>query len=57
MKTDEARAFPEYYEKYFAEHMCGVGPNRPAACIGPIAYQGSRPCAPISTTSKPRSAG
>ena len=40
MKTDEARAFPEYYEKYFAEHMCGVGPNRPAACTGPIAYQG-----------------
>ena len=27
MKTDEARAFPEYYEKYFAEHMCSVGPN------------------------------
>jgi 5-methyltetrahydropteroyltriglutamate--homocysteine methyltransferase len=28
MKLDEARAFPEYYEKYFAEHMCGVGPNQ-----------------------------
>jgi 5-methyltetrahydropteroyltriglutamate--homocysteine methyltransferase len=40
LRTDEARAFPEYYEKYFAEHMCGVGPNRPAACTGPIAYQG-----------------
>jgi 5-methyltetrahydropteroyltriglutamate--homocysteine methyltransferase len=40
MQTDEARAFPEYYEKYFAEHMCGVGPNRPVACTGPIAYQG-----------------
>ena len=40
MKTDEARAFPEYYEKYFAEHMCGVGPNLPVACTGPIAYQG-----------------
>ena len=40
MKTDEARAFPEYYEKYFAEHMCGVGPNLPVACTGPIAYKG-----------------
>jgi 5-methyltetrahydropteroyltriglutamate--homocysteine methyltransferase len=40
MKTDEARAFPEYYEKYFAEHMCGVGPNLPVACTGPITYKG-----------------
>ncbi len=40
MQTDEARAFPEYYEKYFAEHMCGVGPNRPVVCTGPITYQG-----------------
>ena len=40
MKTDEARAFPEYYEKYFAEHMCGVGPNVPVACTGPITYKG-----------------
>jgi len=42
MKSDEARAFPEYYEKYFAEHMCGVGPNLPVACTGPIAYQGQQ---------------
>ena len=40
MKTDEARAFPEYYEKYFADHMCGVGPNVPVACTGPITYKG-----------------
>jgi 5-methyltetrahydropteroyltriglutamate--homocysteine methyltransferase len=40
MRTDEARAFPEYYEKYFAEHMCGVGPNLPVACTGPITYKG-----------------
>jgi 5-methyltetrahydropteroyltriglutamate--homocysteine methyltransferase len=40
MKIDEARAFPEYYEKYFAEHMCGVGPNQPVACTGPISYKG-----------------
>src|SRR4030095_375224 len=40
MQTDEARAFPEYYEKYFAEHMCGVGPNLSAACTGPISYKG-----------------
>jgi 5-methyltetrahydropteroyltriglutamate--homocysteine methyltransferase len=40
MRTDEARAFPEYYEKYFAEHMCGVGPNLPVTCTGPIAYKG-----------------
>ena len=40
MATDEARAFPEYYEKYFAEHMCGVGPNLPVACTGPIVYKG-----------------
>src|SRR5918992_2464782 len=40
MKTDEARAFPEYYENYFAEHMCGVGPNQPVACTGPITYKG-----------------
>ncbi|MBI2228761.1 MAG: cobalamin-independent methionine synthase II family protein [Deltaproteobacteria bacterium] len=42
MKTDEARAFPEYYEKYFAEHMCGVGPNLPVACTGPITYKGQQ---------------
>src|SRR5919109_3671671 len=28
MKLNEAQAFPEFYEKYFAEHMCGVGPNQ-----------------------------
>jgi len=40
MKIEEAQAFPEYYEKYFAEHMCGVGPNQPVACTGPISYKG-----------------
>jgi 5-methyltetrahydropteroyltriglutamate--homocysteine methyltransferase len=40
MKLDEALAFPEYYEKYFAEHMCGVGPNQQVACTGPVTYKG-----------------
>lgn len=40
MKLTEARAFPEYYEKYFAEHMCGVGPNLQVVCTGPVAYKG-----------------
>jgi 5-methyltetrahydropteroyltriglutamate--homocysteine methyltransferase len=40
MKLNEARAFPEYYEKYFAEHMCGVGPNQAVVCTGPISYKG-----------------
>jgi 5-methyltetrahydropteroyltriglutamate--homocysteine methyltransferase len=40
MKLNEARAFPEYYEKYFAEHMCGVGPNQQVVCTGPISYKG-----------------
>lgn len=40
MKLNEARAFPEYYEKYFAEHMCGVGPNLQVVCTGPVAYKG-----------------
>src|SRR5919108_1561439 len=40
MKTDEARGFHEDYEKYFAQHMCGVGPNLPVACTGPITYKG-----------------
>ena len=40
MKLNEARAFPEYYEKYFAEHMCGVGPNQAVICTGPISYKG-----------------
>jgi 5-methyltetrahydropteroyltriglutamate--homocysteine methyltransferase len=40
MKLNEARAFPEYYEKYFAEHMCGVGPNLQVICTGPISYKG-----------------
>src|SRR6266850_7622302 len=34
MKLNEAQAFPEYYEKYFAEHMCGVGPNLQVVCTG-----------------------
>jgi 5-methyltetrahydropteroyltriglutamate--homocysteine methyltransferase len=40
MKINEAQAFPEYYEKYFAEHMCGVGPNQQLVCTGPISYIG-----------------
>ncbi len=40
MKTNEAQAFPDYYEKYFAEHMCGVGPNRQLVCAGPVSYRG-----------------
>jgi 5-methyltetrahydropteroyltriglutamate--homocysteine methyltransferase len=40
MKLNEALAFPEYYEKYFAEHMCGVGPNQQVICTGPISYKG-----------------
>lgn len=40
MKLNEAQAFPEYYEKYFAEHMCGVGPNQQVVCTGPISYKG-----------------
>ena len=40
MKINEARAFPEYYEKYFAEHMRGVGPNQQLVCTGPVAYVG-----------------
>lgn len=40
MKLKEAQAFPEYYEKYFAEHMCGVGPNQQLVCTGPVTYKG-----------------
>jgi 5-methyltetrahydropteroyltriglutamate--homocysteine methyltransferase len=40
MKSQEAQAFPEYYEKYFAEHMCGVGPNDQLVCTGPVVYAG-----------------
>jgi 5-methyltetrahydropteroyltriglutamate--homocysteine methyltransferase len=40
MKLNEAQAFPEYYEKYFAEHMCGVGPNQQLVCTGPVKYRG-----------------
>ena len=40
MKLNEAQAFPEYYEKYFSDHMCGVGPNQVVACTGPITYKG-----------------
>ena len=50
MKTDEARAFPEYYEKYFAEHMCAVGPNRPAPAPDPSPTRGRKPCARTSIT-------
>jgi 5-methyltetrahydropteroyltriglutamate--homocysteine methyltransferase len=40
MKLDEAKAFPEYYEEYFAAHMCGVGPNFQLVCTGPVSYTG-----------------
>jgi 5-methyltetrahydropteroyltriglutamate--homocysteine methyltransferase len=40
MKLNEAQAFPEFYEKYFAEHMCGVGPNQQVVCTGPVSYKG-----------------
>ncbi|MGH7846498.1 MAG: cobalamin-independent methionine synthase II family protein [Candidatus Binatia bacterium] len=42
MRTQEAQAFPEYYEKYFAEHMCGVGPNHQWVCTGPVTYKGQK---------------
>ncbi|HWP59013.1 MAG TPA: cobalamin-independent methionine synthase II family protein [Candidatus Acidoferrales bacterium] len=42
MQTPEAQAFPEYYERYFAEHMRGVGPNHQLVCTGPVAYKGQK---------------
>ena len=42
LRTKEAQAFPEYYEKYFAEHMCGVGPNHQLVCTGPVTYKGQK---------------
>jgi 5-methyltetrahydropteroyltriglutamate--homocysteine methyltransferase len=38
----EEKAFPEYYERYFAEAMIGgtVAPLEPLVCTGPITYEG-----------------
>lgn len=38
----EEKAFPEYYERYFAEAMIGgtVVPLEPLACTGPLVYRG-----------------
>ena len=40
--ADELAAFPEYYEKYFAQAMMGgaVAPMVPLACTGQVAYIG-----------------
>ena len=40
--ADELAAFPEYYEKYFAQAMMGgaVAPMVPLACTGQISYIG-----------------
>ncbi|GLZ53068.1 cobalamin-independent methionine synthase II family protein [Actinomycetospora sp. NBRC 106378] len=38
----EQEAFPEYYERYFAQAMMGgtVGTIEPVVCTGPLVYQG-----------------
>ncbi len=38
----ELAAFPEYYERYFAQAMLGgtVAPVSPMACTGPVTYRG-----------------
>lgn len=38
----EEKAFPEYYERYFAESMIGgtVAPMVPLVCVGPLVYHG-----------------
>ncbi len=38
----EENAFPEYYQRYFAEAMIGgtVAPLEPLVCTGPLAYRG-----------------
>jgi 5-methyltetrahydropteroyltriglutamate--homocysteine methyltransferase len=38
----EQQAFPEYYERYFAQAMMGgtVGTVEPVVCTGPLVYQG-----------------
>ncbi|MET0188080.1 MAG: cobalamin-independent methionine synthase II family protein [Pseudonocardia sediminis] len=38
----EEKAFPEYYERYFAEAMIGgtVAPLEPLVCTGPLTYEG-----------------
>ncbi|GLZ46228.1 methionine synthase [Actinomycetospora sp. NBRC 106375] len=40
----EQQAFPEYYERYFAEAMMGgtVGTIEPVVCTGPLVYQGQQ---------------
>lgn len=40
----EEKAFPEYYQRYFAEAMVGgtVTPLEPLVCTGPLAYQGEQ---------------
>jgi 5-methyltetrahydropteroyltriglutamate--homocysteine methyltransferase len=40
MQNPEARDFPEYYRKYFSEHMLGVGPPPAQTCVGPVKYTG-----------------
>jgi len=38
----ETAAFPEYYERYFAEAMLGsaIAPSAPLVCVGPVKYRG-----------------
>ncbi|MDD7940156.1 cobalamin-independent methionine synthase II family protein [Actinomycetospora lutea] len=38
----EQEAFPDYYERYFAQAMMGgtIGTIEPVVCTGPLAYQG-----------------
>ena len=40
----EQEAFPEYYERYFAEAMMGgtIGAVEPVVCTGPLVYQGQQ---------------
>jgi 5-methyltetrahydropteroyltriglutamate--homocysteine methyltransferase len=40
-RSEEVRAFPEYYERYNARRSGPrVGTSRPVKCVGPISYQG-----------------
>lgn len=41
----EQQAFPEYYERYFAQAMMGgtVGTIEPVVCTGPLVYRGEAP--------------
>ena len=40
----EQQAFPEYYERYFAQAMMGgtVGAIEPVVCTGPVVYRGEQ---------------